>query len=330
MIPAVDVDAAEVIKKTTGEATEEKGKEHMLPPADIALAAMRAVDASLCEVIQGTGKVLMPSALDGSTAADNMTANNNAAQVTTAQVAGGEKAVRVAEYKGKDQVISVKTADDYAGKAKEASDGEGSEPAAVVPAASDEIPGGSITGKDDGTATSSQLQGNKLEFRQCARKRPAAFVEGGSLASLTDHSFADDVTSSRSDGVSSTGTTKKRRISGKASSNREVHPMAFVSIADWSLKNEGSPVDILNHLLAELRATSELAAMAAAVGLQLPSAMPDNLPIDTALEVVDTIVSSKFKAAGVKHTVYAGAARRHDNVFFSVSCMFAEPTRSCK
>ena len=91
------------------------------------------------------------------------------------------------------------------------------------------------------------------------------------------------------------------------------------------MKNEGSPVDILNHLLAELRATSELAAMAAAVGLQLPSAMPDNLPIDTALEVVDTVVSSKFKAAGEKHTAYAGAACRHENVF-SVSCMFAEPT----
>ena len=61
IIPAVDsVDAAKVIEKTTGEATEEKGKEHMLPPADIALAAMRAVDASLCEVTQGTGKVLMP------------------------------------------------------------------------------------------------------------------------------------------------------------------------------------------------------------------------------------------------------------------------------
>ena len=90
-------DAAKVIEKTTGEATEGTGKEHMLPSADIALAAMRADDASPCEVTKGTGKVLMPSALDGSTAADNATANNNAAQTTTAQVAGGENAGRAAE-----------------------------------------------------------------------------------------------------------------------------------------------------------------------------------------------------------------------------------------
>ncbi len=66
----------------------------------------------------------------------------------------------------------------------------------------------------------------------------------------------------------------------------------------WSLEVEGSAADILSQLLPQSSAASGAKAVAAAAGLATQATTPVELPADEALNVVDAIASSKFKAGG--------------------------------